>query len=992
MQRGDRLGPYEIVAPIGAGGMGEVWRARDTRLARDVAIKVLPPALAADAERVRRFEREARVTGALNHPNILAIYDIGIRDGAPFLVEELLEGETLRAVLAAGALPVRRAVELAGQVARGLAAAHAKGIVHRDLKPENVFVTNQGHVKILDFALAKLVQKETFGEPAGEASTLVAATDVGMVLGTAGYMAPEQVRGQQVDHRADIFALGCVLYEMLSGRRAFSGATLVDTLSAILKENPPPLPEHVSPELQQVVERCLDKHPDRRFSSAQELALALEAVLAGSRVVNGVPVPGTQPAATGARRAQPLLATGFSRFRRHGWRWLAVGLAAVAVLFPLVRAGIRQYRLAWVRSDALPRLVDLVEARQYWPAFRLAREIERVAPGDPTLQGLRPQFCGALRRRILPAGATVLARPRLGEGGDWIELGKVGGDPLEAPLGYSVFRVGSAALGWHELAMSLSSFGWDSLHIEGTLVLEQQGEGGDGMVRIDTPPRPLRLELEDSQLDFLEEAQLSSFWVDKHEVTNRAFKRFVDAGGYRRREYWREPFVRDGEALSWDQAMALFRDATGRPGPAGWELGSFPPGQDEFPVTGVSWYEACASAMFAGKRLPSVYHWAVASAWPVGGDFVPGSNFAGALVPVGSYRGSLNYWGLYDVAGNAREWCSNASGSDRLAVGGGCDGPAYMFWEPEARSPFERSPTTGFRCVKPVAADSRDAALDTPVARKAAVDWAKEKPFSDDVWRTWKNLLAYAKAPLEARVERTDDTLPLWRMEKVSFRAAYGDERVIAYLFLPRNVPPPWQVVIVWPGSYAQIVGGSDDGSNTLDANYWRFLLRDGRAVLYPILKGTFERGGSMERVMAADQQEVILQAKDIFRSIDYLETRPDVRGDRIGYFGLSWGANNGPLVCAVEKRIKAAVLAGGGLYQTEMLGFVHRCTTPTQMINGRADGYAERQAPMFRALGAPADLKRHVVFDSDHTMAGYEKEAMRVILEWFDRFLGPVH
>lgn len=991
MERGERLGPYEIVEPIGAGGMGEVWRAHDTRLARDVAIKVLPASLAAEPERVRRFEREARVTGSLNHPNILAIYDIGIRDGSPFLVEELLEGETLRKALASGALPVRRAVEVAVHVANGLAAAHGKGIVHRDLKPENLFVTNEGHVKILDFGLAKLVEKGLPDEKGLEASTLAETTEAGMVLGTVGYMAPEQVRGQPVDHRADIFALGCVLYEMLSGRRAFFGATVVDALSAILKEDPPRLPDQVEPTLRQVVGRCLEKRPDDRFSSAHDLGLALEAVSTGFRVGSRSSSRGARAASVGTERPGSLLAHVPSRVRRRGWRWLLAGLVMVAALVAVVRVGTEQYRAEWVRNDALPRLVGLVEARNHWEAFLLAREIEQVVPGDPTLQELRPQFCGAVRRRILPAGANVLARPRLGDGVEWIELGKVGGEPLTAPLGYSVFKVGSLALGWHELAMSVSGFGWDSLHIEGTLVLARQGELRNGMVRIDTPPRPMRFELDDSELDFLDEGHLSSFLVDIHEVTNRAYKRFVDAGGYQRREYWKEPLKLDGRSLTWDDAMKLFRDATGRPGPAGWELGSFPPGKGEFPVTGVSWYEASAYAAFAGKRLPSVYHWSVASAWLVGGDFVRGSNFAGTLAPVGSHRGSLNYWGLYDVAGNAQEWCSNASGSDRLALGGGCDGPAYMFWEPVSKSPFERSPTTGFRCVTPVAADSRDVALDAPVERKAAVDWAKEKPFSDDTWRTWQDLLAYAKTPLEARVEWTDDTLPLWRMEKVSFRAAYGGERVVAYVFLPRSVPPPWQTVVVWPGSYAALVGSSDDGKNTLDTNYWSFLVKDGRAVLYPILKGTFERGGSMERVREANKEERIIEAKDVFRSIDYLETRPDVLKNRLGYLGLSWGANNGPFVCAVEKRIKAAVLAGGGLYEPEMLGFVHRSTTPTLMINGRADGYAERQAPMFRALGAPADLKRHVVFDSDHTLAGYENESIRVSLEWFDRFLGPV-
>ena len=279
--------------------MGEVYRARDTRLGRDVAIKVLPAEFASDPERVRRFEKEARATGSLNHPNILAIYDVGTREGSPYLVEELLEGQTLREVLKAGPLPVRRAVELVVQMANGLAAAHGKGIVHRDLKPENLFVTDAGHVKILDFGLAKLVGAPLSPEKVAAASTFVESTEAGAVLGTVGYMAPEQVRGLAVDHRADIFALGCVLYEMLSGQRAFAGPTAMDTLTAILSREPPPLSRSaldIPPALQAIVSHCLEKRPEERYSSAHDLALALRAVSGGAETpaptqVGVAPVP-----------------------------------------------------------------------------------------------------------------------------------------------------------------------------------------------------------------------------------------------------------------------------------------------------------------------------------------------------------------------------------------------------------------------------------------------------------------------------------------------------------------------------------------------------------------------------------------------------------------------------------------------------------------------------------------------------------------------------
>src|SRR6202167_2176764 len=274
---GTRLGPYEIVSPLGAGGMGEVYRARDTRLKREVAIKVLPPAFSLDGDRLRRFEQEALATAALNHPNILAVLDIGTHDGSPYVVSELLEGETLRERLRGGAIVVRKTLDYALQMAHGLAAAHEKGIIHRDLKPENLFLTKDGRVKILDFGLAKLTQPDSGTHTS--LPTQTQATEAGVVMGTAGYMSPEQVRGTAVDPRSDIFSFGAILYEMLSGKRAFHGETAADTMSAILREDPPELNEtnrNVSPALERMVQHCLEKNPEQRFHSASDIAFDLE--------------------------------------------------------------------------------------------------------------------------------------------------------------------------------------------------------------------------------------------------------------------------------------------------------------------------------------------------------------------------------------------------------------------------------------------------------------------------------------------------------------------------------------------------------------------------------------------------------------------------------------------------------------------------------------------------------------------------------------------
>jgi eukaryotic-like serine/threonine-protein kinase len=279
LEKGSRLGEYRIVACIGAGGMGEVYRARDTRLNRDVAIKVLPSFLSADRDRLRRFEQEARAAAALNHPNILAVFQMGTHDSAPYMVSELLEGSTIREQVKRGALPLRKAIDYGVQVAQGLAAAHEKGIVHRDLKPENLFVTKDGRVKILDFGLAKLTQRAWTVD--SKAPTISELTQPGAVVGTVGYMSPEQVRGKAADHRTDIFAFGAVLYEMLTGKRAFRNETAAETMSAILNEDPPAVSQTVPTApaaLQRVLQRCLEKNPEQRFQSASDLAFALEAL------------------------------------------------------------------------------------------------------------------------------------------------------------------------------------------------------------------------------------------------------------------------------------------------------------------------------------------------------------------------------------------------------------------------------------------------------------------------------------------------------------------------------------------------------------------------------------------------------------------------------------------------------------------------------------------------------------------------------------------
>ncbi len=422
---GSRLGPYEVLSPIGAGGMGEVYRALDPRLAREVALKVLPADRASDPERLRRFESEARAVAALSHPHILAIHDVGRAEGLSYVVFELLEGQTLRQKLEHGALAARKAVEYGVQICRGLAAAHARGIVHRDLKPENLFLTREGEVKILDFGLAKLAESP-FGE--AEPDDAPTRTAPGLVMGTLGYMSPEQARGAEADARSDLFAVGAILYEMLTGKRAFAGETVADTLSAILHRDPPEIVNaegSISPGLERVVRRCLEKDPEERFQGARDLAFALEA-LSGS---SGVAAP------------EP-------RGRRARW---AKAVVAVASAVALVGLGLLVGRALWQRP--FPTITQLTYEHGMMGAARFAPDGRTVVysalwDGKPSeifqmrLEDLEPRPLGLVGARLLAVSSTAELAILLGRPGDsgGVDLGTLARVPLSGGVARPVLE------------------------------------------------------------------------------------------------------------------------------------------------------------------------------------------------------------------------------------------------------------------------------------------------------------------------------------------------------------------------------------------------------------------------------------------------------------------------------------------------------------------------------------------------------------------------
>jgi serine/threonine protein kinase/formylglycine-generating enzyme required for sulfatase activity len=977
---GQTISHYRIVEKLGGGGMGVVYKAEDTMLGRFVALKFLPDNVTRDPEALERFRREARAASALNHPNICTIYEIGEQDAKRFIAMELLEGETLAQRISGKPLPIGSLLEMATEIVDALETAHISGIVHRDIKPANLFINQRGHVKILDFGLAKLAHSRvvegvpTSAQPTWDRSL----TSPGTAMGTVSYMSPEQALGKDLDARSDLFSFGVVLYEMATGKNPFEGETSAAIFDGILHKTPEPTRRWnpvVPVALDAIIRKAQAKACEHRYQTAGELRDDLARL---KQQLSSGPTP-TEAVIRALRR--PVISIP-----------VVLGLVALVVLGMLLYK--RNVRIHWAREQAIPEIIDLTQKSDYPAAFALAQEAEKYIPTEPRLNRLWSDISRPVTIRTAPDGADVYIKPYK-NGSSWQYLGRSPILGRRMPVfQFLHWQVRKAGFETVEAALLTASLIKKSFELKFTLF--EKGKAPNGMVWVPGgSPYPWTIPGWKS----LPKVDLDPYWIDKFEVTNQEFKKFVDAGGYVTARHWKQRFVRGGRELTWAEAMSLFRDKTGRPGPSTWELGSYLQGQADYPVTGVSWYEAAAFAEFAGKSLPTVYHWdAAAGRHPdEASEIAPISNFGGkGLAAVGSY-GGLGPYGTYDMAGNAKEWCWNSTGTEnnRYVMGGAWDEPAYTFTSPDAQSPFERSPRYGFRLVRYI---TPPAASAIATLQGSFRDFSREKPVSEDAFRAYRSLYAYDKAPLNAVVESVDDGSESWRKEKVSFDAAYGNERMTAYIYLPRNGAPPYQTIVFFPGSNAIFLRSSEDMHLTgID-----FMPRTGRAIVYPIFKSTYERSDALKSdnqvPTAFYRDHVIAWSKDLGRTIDYLETRKDLRIDHLAYYGLSWGAAQAPVMISMEPRIKVGVLVGGGFDfgkpfpEVDPIDFAPRVNVPVLMVNGRYDFFypvETAQKPLFLSLGTPFKDKRHVVFEAGHVPPN--DLMIREILDWLDRYQGPL-
>jgi len=953
---GDTIGVYEIIGKLGAGGMGEVFKARDTRLGRFVALKFLSQNVGPDATERARFLQEARAASSLDHPNICTIYDIGqTDDGRTFIVMAYYEGETLRARMARGPMQVADVVRIGRQVAQGLARAHERGIVHRDVKPANIFLTTDGTAKVLDFGIARLLD-----------DTHTQMTRAGTTIGTVNYMAPEQARGEEVDRRADVWALGVILHEMLTGAPAFEAAHPMAVLNAILSREPAPIGStrtDVPALLTDVVQHALKRDRAERFADAGALDAALARVDGASITASTVQLP--------VREVSAL---------RRPWMAIPLGLALAMLVGTSGWLLYKQRRASWARNQALPEIARLADDGRFPAAMTLATQAQPYLPDDPVLAGLFTRIAVTVGVESNPAGAQVEMRPYGDTSAPWRAIGTT-------PIA--------------DLLVARSAYRW-RFSKAGSEPIERATPPGGGVLRVDLPPSgsvPAGYVKIAKSSEFLmlagyglpQEVSLDDYFIQRYEVTNREYKKFVDAGGYRRKEFWKVDFKDADRTLSFEEAIARFRDKAGQPGPATWEVGAYPAGQDEMPVAGVSWYEAAAYAEFAGASLPTIGHWFRAAGVTAGPFLIPLANFNYRGPRVVGESGAMSPSGAYDMAGNVKEWVWNAnSKGERYTLGGGAGEPTYLFADLEARSPFDRGLMNGVRCVK-YSGNGPDAKNAAPFDRLVR-DYTREAPVSNDTFAQFLRQQRYPATPLAARSEKTIDSDPDTRVERVTFAAAYGNERVIAYMWLPKTFKPPYQTLVIFPGSEALRPAGPE---LLEQPDRYDFLVRSGRAVVHPIYAGMYERFAPLTTDPIVMRDRSIKWVQDFQRTLDYLDTRTDIDHARVGYFGSSLGGGFAPVVLARERRLSLAVLMGAGLLtrknepEVEVANYLPRVTQPVLMVNGKYDyfiPYDPAQVTFFKWLGSKD--KNQITVDAPHSVP--RSDYLPPVLAWLDKYFGP--
>ena len=621
-----------------------------------------------------------------------------------------------------------------------------------------------------------------------------------------------------------------------------------------------------------------------------------------------------------------------------------------------------------------------------WKAYQLALKYQEDFPKDPDLEKLWLKFSQPVTIITEPSGADVYIKAYQEE--EWYYWGKTPIDSTILSYGFINIKFEKDTYSTAEDVIWNTVF-YDKTH---TYKLVPTNELHDGMVLVQPPIHPHAFS--SINLPALEHYS-GEFFMDKFEVSNKQFQEFADQGGYARKEFWTFPFVEDGQNIPWEEAMDRFSDQTGLPGPVTWIGGRFQDGEEDLPVTGISWYEAAAYAQFMGKQLPSIYHWRQAYGIYFSSVFLPESNLLNNKPWPVSHGKSLGRFGVLNFTGNAREWLYNKWGNNsyRLMVGGGWNDPIWAFHRTDGINPFNREITNGFRCILDRNDNSNAFKIQIPDKRQYK-DYYNLKPVNEETFDILLRQFEYNQDNLNAEIV-TNTEEEYWIKEEIEMNTAYDNGSLTAFLFIPKNSTPPYQTVVYWPGSNAL-------NEDNLQIRVIDFLMKNGRAVLYPIYLGTYTRKVPKENDTQQNNQYTqrdmrIKQVKDLKKSLDYLITRNDIDTSKLAYAGNSWGGGLGPLVLAVEKRFKAAVLVTAGLHdhllsETDPINYIGHVKVPVLILNGKYDQfnpYEQTQKPFLDLLGTPDQHKKLVTYESNHHIP--KTEMIKETLGWLNKYLGPV-
>lgn len=697
----------------------------------------------------------------------------------------------------------------------------------------------------------------------------------------------------------------------------------------------------------------------------------------------------------------------FARQARSRWPAIAAGVAVLVLLSGGFWTWQRNTRMSEAR-EAIPEIARLVDEGKLPAAFARAEQVRPLMPDDPMLKSLVPLFSMTYHVTTTPSGAEVFVRGYDTPDEQWQRLGTTPIERVTLPRRVLRWRVEKAGFEPVELATPVLA----TQRLEGSFLTDSVGTFDVALKAVGEVPMAMVYvpegTLSDPQL--APGVRVSPFFIDRHEVTNAQYKEFIEGGGYERASLWEGlDFSKEGRKLDFAAAMRLFVDATGRPGPATWELGNYPDGQGKFPVAGISWYEAMAYARFRGRSLPTAYHW-LRAALPenelgvsLASSIAPLSNYGtpGPL-PVGQAQG-LGPYGTYDMFGNVREWIANLGPKGSWVAGGGWEDAAYAYRELIPVDRMERSRLNGLRLMQQIGEPANAGALRADFsALRTVVDQSTRRPVSDEIYATYARQFAYRSGPPNATEPVTMSTTEDWIKQRVTIDAGYNNEKLDLILFVPKNAKPPFQPVIYFSGIQIVLFPESSD---TIEPGFAAapidYIVKSGRVLVQPIFQGTYERFKAP--IDFTDEvritREWIERRWDLGRTIDYLESRSDLDATHTGFFGTSFGASHSLALVATEPRIKAAVLLSGGLPPEALppivdpINYVSRIRIPVLMVNGRYDYQFDvetRQRPMFRLLGSPPEDKKHVLLEYGHGSPP-RAEVLRESLGWLDKYLGPV-